>query len=140
MMKFHFLLLVLATESVHASQESPFIRPSDIFTGDYLLQVAGSFFLVIAVLLGVLFFLKRSNTVTSQSVGGLHVVSSISLGQRERAILLQVGDEQLLVGVTAQSIQPLHVLSKPVSIQHTSSGPAFLDVWKAVIGRQEGFK
>ena len=37
------------------------------------------------------------------------------MGPRERVVLLQVGDTQLLLGVTPGRIQSLHVLDQPVS-------------------------
>jgi flagellar protein FliO/FliZ len=136
-MKLFFMTLLVSVFSVSANAETPSIGPSDIFTGDYLLQVIGSFFLVICILLGVLFFLKRSNNAVSGGLGGMRIISSISLGQRERAVVLQVGEQQLLVGVTAQSIQPLHLLSEPLANNAEKNQISFLDVWKTVTGRQE---
>ena len=37
------------------------------------------------------------------------------MGPRERVVLLQVGNAQLLLGVTPGRIQSLHVLDEPVS-------------------------
>ena len=102
-----------------------------------MLQVIGSFFLVLCILFGVLFFLKRSNNAVSAGVGDMRIISSISLGQRERAVVLQVGKQQLLVGVTAQSIQPLHLLSEPLENNGGKNQISFLDVWKTVTGRPE---
>lgn len=136
-MKLFFMTLLVSVFSISANADTPNIGPSDIFTGDYLLQVIGSFFLVICILLGVLFFLKRSNNVVSRGLGDMRIISSISLGQRERAVVLQVGEQQLLVGVTAQSIQPLHLLSEPLANSGEKNQISFLDVWKTVTGRQE---
>lgn len=44
----------------------------------------------------------------------LKIVGALSLGQRERVIVIQAGDEQLVLGVTASQINTLHVLSKPL--------------------------
>ena len=44
---------------------------SSLFTGDYLLQVVGSFFLVICVLLAVMLLLKRFNTIGTSKGGTL---------------------------------------------------------------------
>lgn len=136
-MKLFLITLLFLAFSVHANAETSSIGPSDIFTGDYLLQVIGSFFLVLCILFGVLFFLKRSNNAVSGGVGDMRIISSISLGQRERAVVLQVGKQQLLVGVTAQSIQPLHLLSEPLENNGGKNQISFLDVWKTVTGRPE---
>lgn len=46
---------------------------------------------------------------------GLKIVGALSLGQRERVIVVQAGDEQLVLGVTANQINTLHVLTTPLS-------------------------
>ena len=46
---------------------------------------------------------------------GLKVVGALSLGQRERVLVVQVGDEQLVLGVTSTQISTLHVLENPIS-------------------------
>ena len=52
------------------------------------------------------------------AVGGagsnLRVVGALSLGQRERVVLVQVGDEQLLLGVSAGRVERLHLLRHPL--------------------------
>ncbi|WP_232455162.1 flagellar biosynthetic protein FliO [Oceanisphaera avium] len=44
----------------------------------------------------------------------LKIVASLSLGQRERIIVVQVGKEQRLLGVTAQQISDLGALAQPL--------------------------
>ncbi len=46
---------------------------------------------------------------------GLKVISTLSVGQRERVIVVEVGDEQLVLGVTATQINTLHVLNTPLT-------------------------
>lgn len=59
--------------------------------------------------------LRRFGRVTSAVGGAIKVVGGVSMGPRERVVLLQVGDTQLLLGVTPGRIQSLHVLDQPVS-------------------------
>jgi flagellar protein FliO/FliZ len=40
------------------------------------------------------------------------MIAALSLGTRERAVLLEVSGERILVGVTTQQIQTLHVLNQ----------------------------
>lgn len=44
----------------------------------------------------------------------LRVIATLPLGQRERVLVVQAGDEQILLGVTAQRIERLHVLATPL--------------------------
>lgn len=46
---------------------------------------------------------------------GLRIVSALSVGQRERVVVVQVGDEQLVLGVTSSQINPLHIMERPLS-------------------------
>lgn len=40
----------------------------------------------------------------------LHIVGGLSLGMRERIVLVQAGKKQLILGVTPSRIETLHVL------------------------------
>ena len=44
----------------------------------------------------------------------LKIVASLALGQRERVVVVQVGEEQWLLGVTAQQISGLGKLAQPL--------------------------
>ncbi len=46
--------------------------------------------------------------------GGLDIVASRQVGSRERLAVVQVGDEQVLLGITANGISHLHTLSAPI--------------------------
>jgi flagellar protein FliO/FliZ len=111
---------------------------SSLFTGDYLLQVVGSFFLVICALLAVMLLLKRFNTIGTSKGGYIEILASAPLGQRERAVLLQVGEEQILVGVAPGNVTTLHHISHPVSRSETESSLTFKEVWNFARSRQGG--
>ena len=76
-------LLLLVTSSALAQETAPAVAPSSLFTGDYLLQVVGSFVVVILLLVGVLVMLRRFNGVSGQMSGNMRVLSSVGVGQRE---------------------------------------------------------
>ncbi len=54
------------------------------------------------------------------------MVADLRLGPKERAVLLQVGGTQLLVGVAPGQINALHVLAEPLAAQ-AAAAPATLD-------------
>lgn len=72
--------------------------------------------LVIALLFLLTWFLKRSGLAHQAANGHLKVLGGVSVGPRERVLLLQVGQDQILVGVTSSEISLLHMLSQPVSV------------------------
>ena len=111
---------------------------SSLFTGDYLLQVVGSFFLVICVLLAVMLLLKRFNSISTSKGGYIEVLASAPLGQRERAVLLQVGEEQILVGVSPGNVTTLHHISHPIPRSESETSLTFKEVWNFARSRQGG--
>lgn len=81
-----------------------------------------------AGLLVVLAFILFSGWIARrvQGLGGvntqaLKVVAVLSVGQKERVALVEVGEKQILIGVTPQSVRTLHVFEEPVV---TGSQPA----------------
>jgi len=74
----------------------------------------------------------------------MRIVGGLSLGMREKVILLQVGKKQLILGVTPGRIDALHVLegedclnsNEPPSIGKDSGFAAI--VKQAMKGRSDG--
>lgn len=69
---------------------------------------------------------------------GLRVVGALSLGQRERVVVVQAGDQQLVLGVTASHINTLHVLSKPLDTSDSQDLGDFRQKLSAALKRQVG--
>lgn len=137
MIRFLLTLIVLVAPSAQADAVTN-EGSTSLFTGDYLLQVVGSFFLVICALLAVMMLLKRFNTVGASTGDYIQVLASTPLGQRERAVLLQVGSDQILVGVAPGSVNTLHELSNPVAAINRDESLSFKEVWNFARNRQGG--
>lgn len=45
----------------------------------------------------------------------LSIVGVLPLGQKEKVIIVQAGDQQILLGVTTTQINTLHVLTSPIA-------------------------
>jgi flagellar biogenesis protein FliO len=54
----------------------------------------------------------------------LELLGQLSLGARERALLVRVGDRQLLIGVAPGHVCTLHVLEPPSSPLPATATPA----------------
>ena len=112
---------------------------ADLFSWSYLGQVIASLALVIGLLFGALWIMRRVNGV-GQAVGGqMRVVSSLGLGQRERAVLVSVGEQQILLGVAPGRVAALHVFDEPAVVQDTAPAPPlkFSEVWQNVMGKKD---
>lgn len=81
---------------------------------------ASSMILSLLMVLGLIIIcalvLKRFN-FTQQNSAQLKVIASLSLGAKERIIVVQVGEEQLVLGVSSQKISLLKNLETPIDVQ-----------------------
>ena len=80
----------------------------------YLAQMLVGLILVIAAILVLAFVMRRVGGIQSRLGSQFRVMGGISVGSRERVLLLQVGERQLLVGVAPGRVQTLHVLEEPI--------------------------
>lgn len=84
------------------------------------------------VALGWLYSRLRFNS----SAGGdvINILASRGLGPKERLLLVEVGDKQLLVGITASSVQTLHTFERPVvTASPVGDVPGFADRLRSVM-------
>lgn len=89
--------------------------------GDFAKVILG-----LLVIVGAIFFLawivKRIGYINTHVHGALKVIGGLSLTQRERIILVQVGKKQILLGVAPGRITTLHELEE--NIETSSNEPA----------------
>ena len=71
-------------------------------------QVTFALLLVLAAVFGVAWMLKRLRVVTGAGANGIEVLSQVSLGAKERAVIIRVGNERLLLGVASGQVSLLH--------------------------------
>jgi flagellar protein FliO/FliZ len=99
------------------------IKPDTVEVGRHVIGNidAGSMILsLLAVLIAIAIaaWILKKLQVGGISVNGLKVVTSLSLGSKERLVVVQVGKKQLLLGVTAQQINILDTLVEPIEINN----------------------
>lgn len=80
----------------------------------YIVKILGSLVLVILMMLVLLYLMKRFSFKGQMIHGSVRIVSALNIGPRERIMLIQAGNEQILVGSTPGSIRSLHVLAEKV--------------------------
>jgi flagellar protein FliO/FliZ len=136
------LLVALTTPAVFAqnpsSSKGPLIT-SPIGVGDFLQMLIG-LIIVLGIIFAMAWLIRRMGHVPVRMQGALKVLCGISVGQRERIMLIQVGEQQLLVGIAPGQIRTLHVLAHPVGL-HDAAAPAsaqsFAEKLQAIMkGRQ----
>ena len=109
--------LMLASKLICAEpvkQQTPATTSADPLAFSSLVQLTLGMVAVLALIIGLAWLLKRSGRFQMTAGGGLKILGGLSMGTRERVVLLQVGETQLLVGVAPGLIKTLHVLDKPL--------------------------
>lgn len=91
--------------------------------GNYL-QMFFGLFIVVALIIAMAWFMRRMSSMNGMTAGNLKVLGGISVGQRERVVLVQAGETQLLVGVAPGEIRTLHVMDEPITTQYESNSKA----------------
>jgi flagellar protein FliO/FliZ len=88
----------------------------------YLLRLAVGLIIVLAALGALAWLLRRLGGGGLGRSGPVRVLGSAPVGQRERVLLVEVGGQQLVVGVAPGNVRTLHVLDEPVAAAEPSAG------------------
>ena len=98
------------------------------------------------LVLGLIFFLawllRRVQQAGPAGKGQvIELIGSRALGPRDRLVLVQVGNEQILLGLTPGTISALHVLKEPVRVPGTEQAtPEFAQRLMELLGKDKDKK
>lgn len=84
------------------------------------MSVGTSLIVIVLAIVALGWLFSRSRSLSGGRSDVINVVASRALGTRERLLLVEVADQQLLVGMTANQVQTLHVFDKPVATEDTT--------------------
>ncbi len=88
---------------------APETTPEKIQGGSVLGQVLLGLFFVTALIYFLAWCVKKFTNGNFMQAKGMTIVSAMALGTREKAILLEVENKKILVGIAPGSITTLHV-------------------------------
>ncbi|MDH5444607.1 MAG: flagellar biosynthetic protein FliO [Gammaproteobacteria bacterium] len=110
------------------------LKTEPVGAGDFL-QMFFGLLLVLGIIFGMAWFIRRMGSFQQVSHGALRILGGVSLGQRERIVLVQVGDKQLLIGLAPGQIRTLHVLEQSVTSNSIKQeqGSSFADRLQSVL-------
>ncbi|MBU2097773.1 MAG: flagellar biosynthetic protein FliO [Gammaproteobacteria bacterium] len=94
-----------------AEQSSTFVGNGASALGQTLLWLI----VVVGLILLMAWLAKRLGGVHFQNAAGIKMLSVLSVGNKEKIALVQVGDQQLLIGIAPGRVSTLHVFDEPVS-------------------------
>ena len=78
---------------------------------DYLVQLIGGLAVVLLSILALAWMLKKLNRLPNKGQSDLEIVATLSVGQREKLVIVRSGEVELLLGIAPGSVAKLHVLS-----------------------------
>lgn len=107
-----FVPISLGSELSEPPSATVFKRP-DPFSFESIFQLILGLGLVLGTILLMAWLLRKVSVLPGQH-RKLKVVAALSLGHKERAVLVQVGEEQLLLGVSQGQVTLLKSFEQPV--------------------------
>jgi flagellar protein FliO/FliZ len=93
--------------------------------------------LILALIFVLAWLIKRTGKFQTTANGEIKMIATLSLGPRERAILLEVGGARILVGVTTQQIRTLHVLGQDDTPEKSDKYGQFDQQLQSIIQKEQ---
>src|SRR6185436_510519 len=85
-------------------------------------QVTLALGLVLALIFVAAWLMRRLKGFGKTGTGALDIIAELPLSQKERAVLIRVGTQQVLIGVAPGRVSTLHVLTEPVELSPPHGG------------------
>lgn len=98
------------------------INATPIGGGRHLLSVITALFGIVVLIFAIAWFVKRFGQGGFTQNQHIKIIAAMPLGTRERIVLIEVGGQQLLLGITAAAINTLHVFDEPVVMSEREAG------------------
>lgn len=128
---------VLAAEPVATAAAAPVVGSSGV--AGQLAQLVLGLLLVLGLIFFLAWLLRRVQQAGPAGKGQvIDIVGSRALGPRDRLVLVQVGNEQILLGLSPGTITALHVLKEPVQVPSAEQAtPEFAQRLMELLGKDQ---
>ena len=124
-----------------APQAAVQVANTGMSMGGQLFQLLLGLLLVIGLIFVLAWVMRRVQRVGPNSGQVIELIGSRALGPRDRLMLVQVGQEQILLGITPGRITPLHVLKEPVQVPaREQATPEFAQQLMKLMGKDKDKK
>lgn len=127
------LLLSILSLPVFAEGTEKTVRAANVVTDPVnagsLMQLLLGMFAVLLLIIGLAWVFRRLGGLQTAVGKELRIIGGLSMGARERLVLVQVGEKQLLLGVAPGRIQTLYELQQPIqpAVQHAPVAGSFAE-------------
>lgn len=137
-------LMVMAAEpaaTAAVAPAAPAVAPAvNSGVAGQLTQLVFGLLLVVGLIFFLAWLLRRVQNAGPAGKGQvIELIGSRALGPRDRLLLVQVGSEQILLGLSPGTITALHVLKEPVEVPATSekATPEFAQHLLKILGKDQ---
>ena len=114
----HWLLLMLCVcGSVFADEQAAQVPGVDPVSSAYLVKITLGLAFILVLIFVLAWVMKKMHLTPQSNNQMIRVLSAVSVGQRDRIALVEVGNEQILVGLTPGRIEKLHALANPIVVE-----------------------
>jgi flagellar protein FliO/FliZ len=113
-------------------------QPASPLSVGSVAQLSLSLIAIVVLILAISWVLKRLKLAGPRSSGEIAVIDQLTVGPRERIVLVRVGESQVLLGIGAQGMVPLTPLTPPVVLKGSTPAPAFTDRLRDLMKRPGG--
>lgn len=103
-----------------------------------LASVTIALLVVLAAIFGVAWLARRVRGLGNRVGNAIDVLADVPLGPKERAVLLKVGAEQILIGVAPGRVSSLHVLREPIETAKSPAAAPAATTFGALLKRSLG--
>ncbi|WP_460139992.1 flagellar biosynthetic protein FliO [Pseudomonas sp. S2_E01] len=135
------LLLALSSAALAAEPAATAAAAPAVSGGvaGQLTQLVLGLLLVLGLIFFLAWLLRRVQQAGPAGKGQvIELIGSRALGPRDRLMLVQVGNEQILLGLSPGTITALHVLKEPVQVPVTENAtPEFAQRLMELMGKDQ---
>lgn len=103
-----------------------------------LMQLTFSLVCVVGLIFAITWIVKRFNLATPRNSRAMAVLDELSLSPREKLVLVQVGDAQVLLGVGSNGLTPLTPLPSRIDLPPPAATVSFAERLRAAVQGQGG--
>lgn len=115
------------------------VQPASPLSVGSVTQLTLSLIAIVVLILAISWALKRLKLAGPRGSGEIAVLDELSVGPRDRIVLLRVGESQVLVGVSASGLVPLTPLATPIVLKGGGSHtPVFAERLRDLMRRPGG--
>jgi flagellar protein FliO/FliZ len=113
-------------------------QPASPLSIGSLAQLTLSLIAIVALILAIGWVLKRFKLNAPRGSADSEILDQLSVGPRERVLLIRIGEAQVLLGVGASGIVALTPLSAPIALKASGRAPAFAERLRDMMKRPGG--